>query len=81
VQHEQATGSRDCAGGIRREIVRALAAGGATVFTCDIDVAALDVLAKEISGVEIVVCDISRREDIELMVDRSNPARDMTCMT
>lgn len=59
------------ASGIGREIVRAFSAGGATVFTCDIDRAALDALAGEVPGVQTAVCDMSRREDIESMVPRA----------
>ena len=56
------------ASGIGREIVRAFAARGAAVFTCDIDAAALGALAAEIAGLHTSVCDIGRREDIERMV-------------
>lgn len=59
------------ASGIGREIVRAFSAGGATVFTCDIDAAALDALASEIPGVRTAVCDLSRRDDIESMMPRA----------
>jgi NAD(P)-dependent dehydrogenase (short-subunit alcohol dehydrogenase family) len=56
------------ASGIGREIVRGFAAGGATVFTCDIDRAALGALAGELPGVQSTVCDLARREDIEAMM-------------
>jgi NAD(P)-dependent dehydrogenase (short-subunit alcohol dehydrogenase family) len=56
------------ANGIGREIVRAFAAGGAAVFTCDIDAAALEALTHEIDGLQSAVCDIARRDDIERMV-------------
>jgi NAD(P)-dependent dehydrogenase (short-subunit alcohol dehydrogenase family) len=56
------------ASGIGREIVRAFAANGATVFVCDIDAKALDVLASEIPNLKIGVCDVSKRADIERMV-------------
>lgn len=56
------------ASGIGREIVRAFAANGASVFVCDIDAKALDVLAGEISNLKIGVCDVSKRADIERMV-------------
>ena len=55
------------AAGIGREIVRAFAAGGATVFVCDIDAQALRALAGEIVGLKMGVCDVSRRNDIERM--------------
>ena len=55
------------AAGIGREIVRAFAAGGATVFVCDIDAQALRALAGEIVGLKTGVCYVSRRNDIERM--------------
>ena len=56
------------ASGIGREIARAFAAQGATVFVCDIDAKGLESLAQEIPGLGIKVCDISKREDIERMI-------------
>jgi NAD(P)-dependent dehydrogenase (short-subunit alcohol dehydrogenase family) len=56
------------ASGIGREIVRAFAANGAKVFVCDIDAKGLDELRQEITGLEIKVSDVSKREDIEQMV-------------
>lgn len=56
------------ASGIGREIVRAFAAQGATVFVCDIDAEGLDSLAREIPGLTTMVCDMSKREEIEQMV-------------
>jgi NAD(P)-dependent dehydrogenase (short-subunit alcohol dehydrogenase family) len=56
------------ASGIGREIVRAFAANGAAVFVCDIDAKALDVLAAEITGSNIGICNVSKRTDIERMV-------------
>jgi NAD(P)-dependent dehydrogenase (short-subunit alcohol dehydrogenase family) len=56
------------ASGIGREIVRAFATGGATVFVCDINSTGLDVLSQEIAGLKTGVCDISNRKDIERMV-------------
>ena len=56
------------ASGIGKEIARAFAAGGAKVCACDIDPQALDVAAREISGLETLVCDVSKRADIERMV-------------
>jgi nucleoside-diphosphate-sugar epimerase len=52
------------ASGIGREIVRAFATGGATVFVCDIDSTGLDVLSQEIAGLKTGVCDISNRKDV-----------------
>jgi NAD(P)-dependent dehydrogenase (short-subunit alcohol dehydrogenase family) len=56
------------ASGIGREIVRAFAANGASVFVCDIDAKALTVLAGEITGLKYGICDVSKRADIERMV-------------
>lgn len=56
------------ASGIGREIARTFAANGAAVFVCDLDAKALDVLAGEITGLKIGLCDVSRRTDIERMV-------------
>ncbi|HLT26869.1 MAG TPA: SDR family oxidoreductase [Zeimonas sp.] len=56
------------ASGIGREIARAFAAGGARVFVCDIDEAALGALANEHPGIETMRCDVSRRAEIERMV-------------
>ncbi len=56
------------ASGIGREIVRAFAAQGAKVFVCDIDAKGLDNLAQEIPGLATMVCDLSKRADIEAMV-------------
>lgn len=56
------------ASGIGREIVRAFAAGGATVFVCDIDQASLDGLSKELPGIATMRCDVSKRTENERMV-------------
>ncbi len=56
------------AAGIGREIVRAFAASGAKIFACDIDAGALDALAQELPGLSTLVCDMSKRADIEGMV-------------
>ena len=56
------------ASGIGREIARAFAASGASVFVCDIDAKALTAIAAEISGLKTGLCDISKRADIERMV-------------
>jgi NAD(P)-dependent dehydrogenase (short-subunit alcohol dehydrogenase family) len=55
------------ASGIGLEFVRAFAAAGAKVFTCDINAGALDRL-KDVCEVDTVVCDVSSRDQIELMV-------------
>jgi NAD(P)-dependent dehydrogenase (short-subunit alcohol dehydrogenase family) len=56
------------ASGIGAEMVRAFAATGAKVFTCDIDEPALDVLRGEIPGLFTTVCDMASRAEIERMV-------------
>jgi NAD(P)-dependent dehydrogenase (short-subunit alcohol dehydrogenase family) len=56
------------ASGIGREIVRAFAANGASVFVCDIDAKALNVLAGEVVSLKIGICDVSKRTGIERMV-------------
>ncbi len=56
------------ASGIGREIARAFATGGARVFVCDIDEAALETLRKELPGVATMRCDVSKRAEIEAMM-------------
>jgi NAD(P)-dependent dehydrogenase (short-subunit alcohol dehydrogenase family) len=56
------------AGGIGREIARAFAANGATVFVCDINAKGLDALKGEVPGLTTGVCDVSKRDAIERMV-------------
>ena len=56
------------ASGIGKEIARTFAANGATVCVCDIDAKALDTAAKDIPGLVTIVCDVSKRQDIERMV-------------
>lgn len=56
------------ASGIGKEIAMAFVASGAKVCVCDIDVTALDTVAKDIPGLITEVCDISKRQDIEHMV-------------
>jgi NAD(P)-dependent dehydrogenase (short-subunit alcohol dehydrogenase family) len=56
------------ASGIGREIIRAFAAGGASVFTCDVDTAALAKLEEEVPGVSTTPCDVGVRADIERMM-------------
>ena len=58
------------ASGIGREIVRAFAANGATVFVCDIDEEGLGRLAQEIPSLITTVCDMANRQDIGRMVAR-----------
>lgn len=57
------------AAGIGREIARAFASTGAAIFVCDIDTAALGGLKTEISGLKTGICDISKRVDIERMLN------------
>ena len=59
------------ASGIGKEIASAFAAIGAKVCVCDINAKALDTAAKDISGLKTVVCDVSKRDDIERMVAAS----------
>lgn len=59
------------ASGIGKEIARAFAGIGAKVCVCDIDAKALDTAAKDIPGLKTIVCDISKRDDIERMVPAS----------
>lgn len=57
------------AAGIGREIARAFASVGAALFVCDIDAAALSALKTEIPGLKTGRCDVSKREDIERMMN------------
>ena len=59
------------ASGIGKEIARAFAAIGAKVCVCDIDAKALDKAAKDIPGLQTVVCDVSKRDDVVRMVAAS----------
>jgi NAD(P)-dependent dehydrogenase (short-subunit alcohol dehydrogenase family) len=56
------------ASGIGREIARAFAGNGASVFVCDIDEKALRAVAVEIKGLKTGLCDVSKRTDVERMV-------------
>jgi NAD(P)-dependent dehydrogenase (short-subunit alcohol dehydrogenase family) len=56
------------AAGIGKEIAKAFAGGGASVCVCDIDAKALEAASKEIAGLKTIVCDVSKRSDIERMV-------------
>jgi NAD(P)-dependent dehydrogenase (short-subunit alcohol dehydrogenase family) len=59
------------ASGIGKEIARAFAANGATVCVCDIDAKALERTANDIPGLKTIVCDVSKRQEIERMVAAS----------
>ena len=59
------------ASGIGKEIARAFAAIGAKVCVCDIDAKALDKAAEDIPGLQTVVCDVSKRDDVVRMVAAS----------
>jgi NAD(P)-dependent dehydrogenase (short-subunit alcohol dehydrogenase family) len=59
------------ASGIGEEIARAFATIGAKVCVCDIDAKALDTAARGIPGLKTVVCDVSKRDEVERMVAAS----------
>jgi NAD(P)-dependent dehydrogenase (short-subunit alcohol dehydrogenase family) len=59
------------ASGIGKEVAKAYAAIGAKVCVCDINEKALDTATKDIPGLKTVVCDVSKRHDIERMVAAS----------
>jgi NAD(P)-dependent dehydrogenase (short-subunit alcohol dehydrogenase family) len=56
------------ASGIGREVARAFAATGAAIFICDIDAAGLSAIRNEMPDVKTGLCDMSKRRDIEAMV-------------
>lgn len=56
------------AGGIGREIARAFAATGAAIGVCDRDEKGLAELTAELPGAAALMCDLSRRADIERVV-------------
>lgn len=56
------------AAGIGKEVALAFVRGGARVCVCDINATALEAAAREIPGLHTIVCDISKRQDIERMV-------------
>src|SRR5437764_5279230 len=56
------------ASGIGKEIARAFAAIGAEICVCDINENALHTATKDIPGLKTVVCDVSKRAEIERMV-------------
>src|SRR6187402_3008911 len=57
------------ASGIGREFVRAFSAIGDKVFVCDINADALRILKEELQEIVTHVCDLSKRSDIEKMVN------------
>ena len=59
------------ASGIGKEIAKAFAEIGAKVCVCDINAAALDMAAKGIPDLKTIVCDVSKRDDVERMVAAS----------
>ena len=59
------------ASGIGKEVAKAYAAIGAKVCVCDINEKALDTATTDIPGLKTVVCDVSKRHDIERMVAAS----------
>lgn len=56
------------ASGIGKEVAGAYAAIGARVCVCDINEQALNAAARDIAGLKTLVCDVSKREDVEHMV-------------
>lgn len=56
------------AAGIGKEVARAFVASGAQVCVCDINEKALDSAAKDIPGLKTIICDVSKRDDIDRMV-------------
>lgn len=56
------------AAGIGLEIGRAFAASGASVFTCDIDDAALERARSEVPGLKAIKCDVGEPAQVEAMV-------------
>jgi len=57
------------AAGIGLEIVRAFIENGASVFVCDLNPDALKALEQEIPGVKTGLCDVSKRQDVERMMN------------
>ncbi|MCS3731534.1 SDR family oxidoreductase [Bradyrhizobium betae] len=56
------------AAGIGKEIAAAFLLAGDSVYTCDIDRAALDATARELPGLKTGVCDVGDRKQIEAMM-------------
>lgn len=59
------------ASGIGKEIATAFAGSGAKVCICDINEKALEGAAKDIPGLKTIICDVSKRDQIERMVAAS----------
>src|SRR5579863_3180399 len=62
------------ASGIGKEIASAYAAIGAQVCVCDINEKSLESAARDVPGLKTIVCDVSKRDDIERMVATSDNA-------
>lgn len=56
------------AAGIGKEIAAAFLSAGDSVYTCDIDRAALEATARELPGLKTGVCDVGDRKQIEAMM-------------
>jgi NAD(P)-dependent dehydrogenase (short-subunit alcohol dehydrogenase family) len=56
------------ASGIGKEIAAAFLAAGDSVYTCDINRAALDAAAHELPGLKTGLCDVGDRKQIETMM-------------
>jgi NAD(P)-dependent dehydrogenase (short-subunit alcohol dehydrogenase family) len=56
------------ASGIGKEIARAFAGRGASVFVCDLDAPGLAQLEQELPGVRTAMCDMGNRTEIERMM-------------
>ncbi|MBW5435336.1 SDR family oxidoreductase [Bradyrhizobium canariense] len=56
------------AAGIGKEIAAAFLSAGDSVYTCDINRAALDATARELPGLKTGVCDVGDRKQIEAMM-------------
>ena len=53
------------ASGIGKEIAAAFLSAGDSVYTCDINQAALDAAARELPGLKTGLCDVGDRKQIE----------------
>ena len=56
------------ASGIGKEIAAAFLSAGDSVYTCDINQAALDAAARELPGLKTGLCDVGDRKQIEAMM-------------
>jgi len=56
------------ASGIGKEIVAAFLSAGDSVYTCDINRAALDAAVRELPGLKIGLCDVGDRKQIAAMM-------------